>query len=83
MPSSWRSRRRVRLELREGAEHVEEALAAAVAVSIGCSVAFNDAPRAFTVRTMSCRSAMLRARRTREPVPANCAAPFKKPAVLA
>src|SRR6267378_1917920 len=31
---------------------------AAVLVSIGCSVAFNDAPRALIARTMSCRSPM-------------------------
>src|SRR5258708_421195 len=38
-------------------------LPAAVLVSIGCSVALRDAPRAFTVRTMSCKSPMLRAKR--------------------
>jgi hypothetical protein len=37
---------------------------AAVLVSIGYSVALSAAPRAFTVRTMSCRSPMLRARRS-------------------
>jgi hypothetical protein len=39
-------------------------LPAAAPVSIGCSVALNDPPRAFTVRTMSRGSPMLRAKRS-------------------
>jgi hypothetical protein len=39
-------------------------LPAAVEVSIGCSVALSEAPFAFTVRTMSSRSPMERARRS-------------------
>jgi hypothetical protein len=39
-------------------------LPAAVLVSIGCSGAFKETPLAFTARTMSCRSPMLRARRS-------------------
>jgi hypothetical protein len=40
----------IRLELGEHPQHVEEALAGAVPVSIGCSVAFRTAPRTLTVR---------------------------------
>jgi hypothetical protein len=40
------------------------AFPAAVLVSMGCSVAFSAAPFALSVRTMSCRSAMERARRS-------------------
>jgi hypothetical protein len=36
---------------------------AAVLVSIGCTVAFMDAPRDVAARTMSCKSPMLRASR--------------------
>jgi hypothetical protein len=40
------------------------AFPAAVLVSIGCSVAFRLAPFVFTERTMSCKSPILRARRS-------------------
>jgi hypothetical protein len=39
-------------------------LPAAVLVSIGCSIAFKAAPLALSVRTMSCRSAIERAKRS-------------------
>jgi hypothetical protein len=40
----------VRLEFREDAQHSRKHLPAAVLVSIGCSVAFIDAPRALMAR---------------------------------
>jgi hypothetical protein len=43
----------VRLELREETSVSRKHLPAAVLVSIGCSVAFNEAPLALTDRTMS------------------------------
>jgi hypothetical protein len=50
-------------EFGEHAKHVEEAFSGGrvVVVSIGCSVALRAAPLAFTARTMSRRSPMLRA----------------------
>src|SRR5262245_1603962 len=45
----------------EHAKHVEKALTSRVLVSIGCSVARRLTPLALSARTMSCRSAMLRA----------------------
>jgi hypothetical protein len=54
----------VRLELGEHAKHVDEALAVGVPVSIGCSVALSQAPRATAVRRMSCISPMPRAKRS-------------------
>jgi hypothetical protein len=63
IPSSWRSRRRFVSNSANTPSMSRKHLPAAVLVSIGCSVAFNEAPRARTARTMSCRSPMLRARR--------------------
>jgi hypothetical protein len=42
-------------------------LPAAVPESIGCRVAFDEAPRVLIARTMSCGSPMFRARRSTRP----------------
>jgi len=54
----------VRFEFSEHAEHIEKALARGRAGIDRFSVALNEAPRALTVRTISCKSPMLRARRS-------------------
>ena len=54
----------VSFELGKHAQHVEEALPAAVEVSISCSMALSAAPLALKARTTSCRSPVERASRS-------------------